>query len=168
MLTHAQLKAIVDWARAHLNLIIYDAFKAFVGDESLPQSIYEVEETRKWPLSAAPSPKPPASPGCAAAIWWCRKASGDGCQTAPQSASTPCGGANASKSNGVSYPVQKAAEATFLSQGKKEIGESIAITGRTPRILLDALSDIGLQVQGVSNALSVAEGAGRSFRLGAV
>ncbi len=154
VLTHAQLKTIVDWARAHETLIIYDAaYKAFVGDESLPQSIYEVEGAREVAIECCSFSKTAGFTGVRC-----------GYMVVPESVRgrLPNGTTVslnalwrrrlASKSNGVSYPVQKAAEATFLSQGKKEIGESIAYYRENARILLDALSDIGLQVQGGVNA----------------
>ena len=154
VLTHAQLKTIVDWANAHETLIIYDAaYKAFVGDESLPQSIYEVEGAREVAIECCSFSKTAGFTGVRC-----------GYMVVPESVRgrLPNGTTVslnalwrrrlASKSNGVSYPVQKAAEATFLSQGKKEIGESIAYYRENARILLEALSDIGLQVQGGVNA----------------
>ncbi len=154
VLTHAQLKTIVDWARAHETLIIYDAaYKAFVGDESLPQSIYEVEGAREVAIECCSFSKTAGFTGVRC-----------GYMVVPESVRgrLPNGTTVslnalwrrrlASKSNGVSYPVQKAAEATFLPQGKKEIGESIAYYRENARILLEALSDIGLQVQGGVNA----------------
>ena len=151
---HAQLKTIVDWARAHETLIIYDAaYKAFVGDDSLPQSIYEVEGAREVAIECCSFSKTAGFTGVRC-----------GYMVVPESVRgrLPNGTTAslnalwrrrlASKSNGVSYPVQKAAEATFLPQGKKEIGESIAYYRENARILLEALSDIGLQVQGGVNA----------------
>lgn len=41
--THDQLKAFVDYARAHDAVIIFDAaYAAFISDDSLPRSIYEI------------------------------------------------------------------------------------------------------------------------------
>jgi LL-diaminopimelate aminotransferase len=47
-ITKAQLKAWVDYARAHKALILFDAaYEAFIRDPELPRSIYEIEGARE-------------------------------------------------------------------------------------------------------------------------
>ena len=65
--TYEQLKVWVDYANAHGSVILFDsAYEAFISEEGIPHSIFEVEGPRPAPLSSAPSPSPPDSPATAA------------------------------------------------------------------------------------------------------
>ena len=56
------------------------------------------------------------------------------------------------KFNGVSYPVQKAAEAVYTEEGQKEIMENIEYYLENAKIIRESLSDIGLNVYGGVNS----------------
>jgi LL-diaminopimelate aminotransferase len=56
------------------------------------------------------------------------------------------------KFNGVSYPVQRAAEALYSAAGKAQVAELIAHYMGNARILRDACAAIGLDVSGGTNA----------------
>jgi len=57
-----------------------------------------------------------------------------------------------SKFNGVSYPVQRAAEAVFTPEGQKQIRENIAIYRKNAEIMMSALSELGIAFTGGVNS----------------
>ncbi len=119
------LKSWVDFAAANKALILYDAaYEAFIRDDSLPRSIYEVSGAREVAIEFRSFSKTAGFTGtrCAYTVvpkncvaydlnknikplhpLWLRR------QT--------------TKFNGVSYPVQKAAEAVYSEAGKAQIKE---------------------------------------------
>jgi len=54
----------------------------------------------------------------------------------------------AAKSNGVSYPVQRAAEAVFTPEGRRACQENIEYYKNNARVIRNALRDAGLAVYG--------------------
>ncbi len=52
------------------------------------------------------------------------------------------------KFNGASYPVQRAAEATYSAEGQKQIREVIDYYMENAKIIRKSLTDIGLEVYG--------------------
>ena len=154
VLSKAQLKQIVDWAREHEVLIIYDAaYKAFIQDPDIPSTIYEVPGAKEVAIECCSYSKTAGFTGVRC-----------GYMVVPESVRgrLPNGTTAslnalwrrrlASKSNGVSYPVQKAAEAACLPQGQKEIAANIAAYRQNAAILLEALRGLGLPVQGGTHA----------------
>ena len=154
VLRHAQLARIVNWARENETLIIYDAaYKAFIADGALPQSIYEVPGAKEVAIECCSFSKTAGFTGVRC-----------GYMVVPQSVKgrLPDGSMAslnalwrrrlASKSNGVSFPVQKAAEATFLPQGKREIGQSIDYYRQNAKTLMGTLRALNLDVQGGDHA----------------
>jgi LL-diaminopimelate aminotransferase len=154
VISHDKLRSIVDWAAERGTLIIYDAaYRAFISDSSLPHSIYEVPGAGDVAVECCSFSKTAGFTGVRCA--W---------MVVPKGVKgrLPSGGQVslnalwrrrlASKSNGVSYPVQKAAEAACLPQGQKEIAANIAAYRQNAAILLEALRGLGLPVQGGTHA----------------
>mgnify|MGYP000843539515 FL=1 len=150
MLDHQQLKRLVDWAGERETLIIYDgAYRAYIADDTLPRSIYEVPGAREVAVECSSFSKTAGFTGVRC-----------GYMVVPKGLKgrLPGGGRvslNAlwrrrlsSKSNGVSYPVQRAAQASCSPQGQAEIAENIALYRQNAAILLKALEGLGLEVQG--------------------
>ena len=52
------------------------------------------------------------------------------------------------KFNGVSYPVQRAAEATYSEEGQKEIKEIVDYYMANAKVIRESLTDLGLEVYG--------------------
>ena len=150
VLGKSQLKTIVDWAREHETLIIYDAaYKAFIQDPELPQSIYEVEGAKEVAIECCSFSKTAGFTGVRCAWTVIPK------QVTGRLASGDKASLNAlwkrrlgSKFNGVSFPVQKAAAAVYTQQGQQEIGETLAYYRENARVLLDALKDTDCQPVG--------------------
>ena len=123
VLTKAQLKTFVDWARENGAIIIYDAaYKAYITTPDIPLSIYEVEGAKEVAIECCSFSKTAGFTGtrCAYMIvphevkglnergervelnaLWKRRMS--------------------TKFNGVSYPIQRAAAAVYTPEGQAQI-----------------------------------------------
>lgn len=121
--THAELEAWVGYAREHQALILFDAaYEAFIRDDTLPHSIYEVEGAEEVAIEFRSFSKTAGFTGtrCAYTIVpkACRAFDANGDQA---NVHAMWNRRHSTKFNGVSYPVQRAAEATFSSDGQAQI-----------------------------------------------
>ena len=147
--TREQLKVWVDYANAHDSVILYDsAYEAFIREEGIPHSIYEVEgaktcaiEFRSFSKTAGFTgnrcaytviPKELVQEGASLNALWNRR--------------------QGTKFNGVAYVIQRAAEATFTPEGKAQIKQSIDYYLNNARVIREGLSAAGLAVYGGVNA----------------
>jgi LL-diaminopimelate aminotransferase len=152
--TRAHLQAWVDYAKAHGSIIFFDAaYEAFITDPSLPHSIYEIEGARdcaiefrsfsknagftgtRCALTVVPKTlTAKAADGSDVELWklWNRRQS--------------------TKFNGVSYIVQRGAEAVYSPEGKAQVKELIGFYMENARIIRDKLTAAGLEVHGGINA----------------
>jgi LL-diaminopimelate aminotransferase len=122
-----QLKVWVDYARETKALILYDAaYVAFIRDDTLPQSIFEVEGARDVAMELRSFSKTAGFTGtrCAYTVVpkSCMAYDGSG---NPHAVHTLWNRRHSTKFNGVSYPVQRAAEAAYSPDGKAECRERI-------------------------------------------
>ncbi len=121
--THAQLKEWVDYAREQKALILFDAaYEAFLRDESLPKSIYEIPGAREVAVEFRSLSKTAGFTGTRCAFTVvpkeCRVFDSAGNSTALQPLWNR---RHSTKFNGVSYPVQRAAEAVYSDEGRAEV-----------------------------------------------
>jgi LL-diaminopimelate aminotransferase len=121
--TGAQLKTWVDFAREHKALILFDAaYEAFIRDDSLPRSIYEIEGAREVAIEFRSFSKTAGFTGtrCAYTVVpkTCTANAADGKAHALHALWNR---RHTTKFNGVSYPVQKAAEAVYSKEGKTQV-----------------------------------------------
>jgi len=152
--TKAQLKAWVDYARANGSLILFDAaYEAFIQDPELPHSIYEIDGARdcaiefrsfsknagftgtRCALTVVPkSLKGKADDGSEVELWglWNRRQS--------------------TKFNGVSYIIQRGAEAVYSDQGQQEIRALVSFYMENAAIIRRELSAAGIEVHGGEHA----------------
>jgi LL-diaminopimelate aminotransferase len=152
--TKAHLQAWVDYARAHGSIIFFDAaYEAFITDPSLPRSIYEIDGARdcaiefrsfsknagftgtRCALTVVPKTlTAKAADGSDVELWklWNRRQS--------------------TKFNGVSYIVQRGAEAVYSPEGKAQVTALIGFYMENAKIIRDRLTAAGLQVYGGINA----------------
>jgi LL-diaminopimelate aminotransferase len=150
----AHLQAWVNYAKTHGSIIFFDAaYEAFITDPSLPRSIYEIEgakdcaiEFRSFSKNAGFTgtrcaltvvPKnltAKAADGSDVELWklWNRRQS--------------------TKFNGVSYIVQRGAEAVYSPEGKAQVKELIAFYMENAKIIRKELTAAGLEVHGGINA----------------
>ncbi len=143
------LKTWVDFANRTGAVILFDAaYEIFVSEPCVPHSIYEIE----------------GAGSCAIEICSLSKTAGFtgmrlGYTIVPKDLTREGMNFNAmwtrdrtSKTNGVSYILQKGAEAVFTEQGWKECLENIEAYHRNARVLMEALDEAGAWYCGGKNS----------------
>ena len=145
VLNKAQLKTFVDWALSHDALIVYDAaYKAFISDPDIPRSIYEIPGAKKCAIECCSFSKTAGFTGTRCAYTVVPKELVfDGV-----SLNRIWGRRQATKFNGVSYPVQRAAAAVYTPAGQKQIQESIDYYRENARVIREGLAQAGILVFG--------------------
>ncbi|WP_319477203.1 LL-diaminopimelate aminotransferase [Marispirochaeta aestuarii] len=123
--THDQLAQWVEYARENKALILFDAaYETFIRDNSLPRSIYEIPGAREVAVEFRSFSKTAGFTGTRCAFTVvpreCRAYTSDGEAVNLQSMWNR---RHSTKFNGVSYPVQRAAEAVYSPEGKKQVRE---------------------------------------------
>ena len=144
-----ELKTWVDYARSTDAVILFDgAYEAFIEDEKLPHSIFEIEGARECAIEICSLSKTAGFTGTRC-----------GYTVIPRELSR--GGMNlnrmwvrnrTTRTNGVSYVIQKGAEAVFSEEGQKQIRENIRIYKENAVCLMDALDRLGIWYCGGKNA----------------
>ncbi len=150
VLTRTQLQAIVDWAREKGTLLIFDAaYKAFIQDPDIPQSIYELEGAREVAIECCSFSKTAGFTGVRCA-WTVvpRQLMGRMANGGDASLNAMWKRRLGSKFNGVSYPVQRAAAAVYSPEGQGQIRQALAYYQQNAALLLKALSDTGCEPVG--------------------
>ena len=144
VLTYAQLKQWVNYAREHQSIIIFDsAYESFIEEPDIPHSIYEVEGAKEVAIEVRSFSKSagftavrcgytivPKQTGLQA--MWLRR--------------------QCTKFNGASYISQRGALACYTPEGQAAIRDNIAYYKGTAQELLHGLKDLGYEVFGGVNA----------------
>jgi LL-diaminopimelate aminotransferase len=152
--TKEHLQAWVDYAKAHGSIIFFDAaYEAYITDPSLPHSIYEIPGARdcaiefrsfsknagftgtRCALTVVPkSLTAKAKDGSDVELWklWNRRQS--------------------TKFNGVSYIVQRGAEAVYSEAGQEQVKALISFYLENAKIIREELTKAGISVYGGVNA----------------
>ena len=154
VLTKAQLKRFVDWAKAHGALIIYDAaYRAYVTNPDIPLSIYEVEGAREVAIECNSFSKTAGFTGtrCAYTVIP-HEVCGIGQHGEKVALNDLWKRRMATKFNGVSYPVQRGAAAVYTPEGQAQIKAVIADYMENARIIRDSLTAKGFTVFGGTDA----------------
>ena len=125
--TTDQLKTWVDYAADHQAIILYDAaYEAFIRDDRLPHSIYEVEGAREVAIEFRSFSKTAGFTGTRCAYTVVPKSLKAFTQSgASYAVHSLWSRRHSTKFNGVSYPVQRAAEAVYSAAGKQQIAELV-------------------------------------------
>ncbi len=124
-ITKAQLTEWVDYARDQKAIILYDAaYEAFIRDDTLPRSIYEVEGAKEVAIEFRSFSKTAGFTGTRCAFTVVPKS----CKAYTESGeAVPVhdmwNRRHTTKFNSVSYPVQRAAEAVYSEEGLSQIKE---------------------------------------------
>lgn len=139
----------VNYAKSKNAVILFDsAYEAFISEDNLPRSIYEIEGAKECAIEFCSLSKTAGFTGtrCGYTIvphalksndveinkMWLRR------QT--------------TKFNGVSYIVQRGAEAVFSSEGLKQIKENINYYRENARIITSTLDECGIKYFGGKNS----------------
>ncbi|TNF45224.1 MAG: LL-diaminopimelate aminotransferase, partial [Bacteroidetes bacterium] len=149
-----ELKKWVDYAMKNKSIILYDAaYEAFITDETIPHSIYEIEGAKKVALEFRSLSKTAGFTGTRLAYTVIpNELVAYDKQGNPHQVSKLWNRRHTTKFNGVSYPVQKAAAAIFTEEGKKEVQAVIDYYMENARIMKKSLAESGFEVFGGINA----------------
>ncbi|WP_163325725.1 LL-diaminopimelate aminotransferase [Draconibacterium mangrovi] len=149
-----ELKKWVDYAIEKNAIILYDAaYEAFITEDGIPRSIYEIEGAKKVAIEFRSFSKTAGFTGtrCAITVIPNELVAYDSEGQAHQ-VKKLWNRRQSTKFNGVSYPVQKAAAAIYTEEGKKEVEEVITYYLENAKIMRESLAEIGYEVYGGVNA----------------
>lgn len=152
--TREQLEAWVAYALENDAVILYDAaYEAFVQDESVPRSIYEIAGAHQCALEFRSFSKNGGFTGVRCAFTVVPEAvTGTTAAGEKVSLKKLWSRRHSTKFNGASYPVQRGAEAIYSEAGKAEVAELVKHYMTNARLLREACEGLGLKVWGGENA----------------
>jgi LL-diaminopimelate aminotransferase len=148
------LKEWVEYARENKALILYDAaYESFIRDDELPKSIYEIEGARDVAIEFRSFSKTAGFTGTRCAF-----------TVVPKSCIAYTGAGQehslhalwyrrqSTKFNGVSYPVQKAAEAVYSEEGQQQTKALIDYYLKNAALIRQEMSALGFECIGGENS----------------
>ncbi len=154
VITREKLAQWVDYAVKTKSVILYDAaYCAFVRDDTLPLSIYEIEGARNVAIEFRSFSKTAGFTGvrCAYAVVPKTCAAYD--KNGDKQYLHPLWNRrHTTKFNGVSYPVQRAAEAVYTEAGSRQTKELADYYLENARIILQAMNELGYECTGGQNS----------------
>jgi len=123
VISKAELARWVEFARENQALILYDAaYEAFITDDAVPHSIYEIDGAREVAVEFRSFSKTAGFTGTRCAFTVvpkdCRAFDAQGNR---QYLHPLWNRRHSTKFNGVAYPVQRAAEAVYSPEGKDQV-----------------------------------------------
>ena len=150
----ARLKKWVDYALANDTLILFDsAYEAFIQDEHIPHSIYEIKGAKKCAVEFRSFSKTAGFTGvrCGYTVVP-NEVSGALLDDSRVTLNRLWNRRQCTKFNGTSYITQRGAEAIFTPAGKKQVKAIIGYYMENARIMREGLQKAGLTVYGGVNA----------------
>ncbi|GAB4338915.1 MAG: LL-diaminopimelate aminotransferase [Desulfobulbaceae bacterium] len=153
-ISRERLQEWVDYARDAGALILFDAaYEAFIRDPSLPHSIYEMKGAREVAIEFRSFSKNAGFTGtrCAYTVVpkECRAFDAQGNR---QLLHPLWNRRHCTKFNGVSYPVQRAAEAVYSEEGKRQTRELVDYYLGNARLIAEAMDTLGFHFVGGDNS----------------
>lgn len=148
-MTRSELEAYVAYAKEHDAVILFDgAYEAFVASKDVPKSIYEIEGAKEVALEFRSFSKGAGFTGLRL-----------GYVVVPKAISLKFGNEKVSlhkywkmrqntKTNGVSFPIQRAALASLSGQGLRETREQVKHYKTQAKQIGDALKSKGFEIYG--------------------
>ncbi len=150
----ADLKKWVDYALQNKSLILFDAaYEAFIQDNDIPHSIYEIEGAKDCAIEFRSFSKNAGFTGVRCAFTVIPKNLKGLSSTNEEIELWPLWNRRQStKFNGVSYVVQRGAEAVYSLEGKKQVRGLIDFYMENAKIMKNKLQNSGYKVYGGDNA----------------
>ena len=144
-----QLQAWVDFANENGSVVLFDAaYEAFVEDDRLPRSIFEIEGARTCAIEICSLSKTAGFTGTRL-----------GYTVIPKDLTREGMNFNdmwvrnrTTKTNGVSYIIQKGAAAVFTEEGQEQVKTNIRVYKQNAKVLTDALDQRSIWYCGGKNA----------------
>ncbi len=148
------LKQWVDYANEHGSIILFDAaYEAFITDESIPHSIYEIDGARNCAIEFRSFSKNAGFTGTRCALTVVPKSlNGKTANGEEKDIHSLWNRRQSTKFNGVSYIIQRGAEAAYSDAGKEQIKTLINFYLENASILSQGLQSVGIEVFGGVNA----------------
>jgi len=153
-ITKAQLKQWVDYARANKAILLFDAaYETFIRDDRLPHSIFEVDGARDVAIEFRSFSKTAGFTGTRCAYTVVPKscmaytAAGE-----PRPLHPLWNRRHTTKFNGVSYPVQRAAEAVYSPEGRAQCRQLIDYYLHNASLIRKEMTDLGYECIGGDNS----------------
>ncbi len=152
--TKAYLQKWVAWARKNDAVILFDAaYEAFIRNPELPRSIYEIEGAKECAIELRSFSKRAGFTGVRCAFVVIPKTlTGKTKNGARVSFNALWNRRHCTKFNGVSYLVQRGAEAVYTQEGLAQTEEQIAFYMENARLLREGLAAAGFRVFGGEHA----------------
>lgn len=153
-LTKEQLETWVKYAKENKALILFDAaYEAFITDENVPHSIYEIKGAKEVAIEFRSYSKTAGFTGMRCAFIVVPKELKGFTKSGEEvSINKLWNRRHCTKFNGVSYIVQRAAEAVYTEKGRKQIKENIDYYKENARIIKQGLEEAGYTVYGGVNS----------------
>ena len=147
--TREKLKKWVDYANKKDAVILYDAaYEIFIEEDDVPHSIYEIEGADTCAVEVCSFSKTAGFTGTRV-----------GYTIVPSKLERMGVNLNAlwsrnreTRTNGISYILQKGASAVFTPEGQKQIYESISVSKKNAKVIMDALDKCGFWYVGGKNS----------------
>lgn len=147
--TREKLKKWVDYANEKDAVILYDAaYEIFIEEDDVPHSIYEIEGADTCAVEVCSFSKTAGFTGTRV-----------GYTIVPPKLERMGVNLNAlwsrnreTRTNGISYILQKGASAVFTPEGQKQIYESISVYKKNAKVIMDALDKCGFWYVGGKNS----------------
>ena len=144
-----QLQAWVDFANENDSIILFDAaYEAFIEDKTLPHSIYELDGAKKCAIEICSLSKTAGFTGTRLGYTVIPKA----LNRNEMNLNEMWVRNRTTKTNGVSYIIQKGGAAVFTEEGQRQIQENIRIYKNNAKVMMEALDKLGIWYCGGKNA----------------
>lgn len=153
VMTKNDLQSWVNYAIKQKAIIIFDsAYKEYIQDPTLPRSIYEIEGAKQCAIEVRSFSKTAGFTGTRCAYMVVPKTLKGLGKGQEVSLNTLWRRRHTTKFNGVSYIIQRGAEAIFTEQGKKETKQMINYYMQNAKDIRVALQNMGYTTFGGENA----------------
>ncbi len=144
-----KLKAWVDFANKNGSVILFDAaYEAFIEDEDIPHSIFEIDGAKTCAVEICSLSKTAGFTGTRLGYTVIPKA----LERNGMNLNSMWVRNRTTKTNGVSYIIQRGAAAVFTDEGQRQTKENIQVYKNNAKVLTDAMDEIGLWYCGGKNA----------------
>ncbi len=152
--TKEELKIWVDYARENKALILFDAaYESFIRDKELPKTIYEIDGAKQVAVEFRSFSKTAGFTGTRCGFTVvpkeCMIYNSNGEKV---SLHAMWNRRHTTKFNGVSYPVQKATEAVYSTEGQQQVKEQIAYYLKNADIIRNTIESLGFDYVGGKNS----------------
>ncbi len=152
--TKEMLKRWVEYAQQNGSIILYDAaYEAYITDPAIPHSIFEIDGAREVAIEFRSFSKTAGFTGVRCAYTVIPKGLKGKARDGREVEIHPLWNRrHCTKFNGVSYPVQRGAAATYSREGKRQVRETIDFYLTNAKLVRETLAKLGIQVYGGVNA----------------